>query len=233
MQETRVAHLEALGLSIPLQEGWYYHDEGFIQTPLLSSPDRIESVEAMIIDLLIRHLTRKYTALHMENAAKRAESDVYTNPYVYQMMRDPRLVLGKCLDFPPTDFGSGLESHVHVFYLDLKDEKLNLANRVHEETHAVTKLPSGLELLERYFLDRYNLRLDLSEIKDSEVLAELGAVATLSGKGYRPRDVLQQYGQKKSSLKYDFLKAIKLYEKAKGTSSPAKVWFMGILGKSA
>ncbi|MCK5450065.1 hypothetical protein KAI32_04310 [Candidatus Pacearchaeota archaeon] len=130
----------------------------------------------------------------------------------YNKNRD-KTVIGK-------KFQSGL--NIHIFYLDQgltrRNVRLrgyeeiharrNIRLRGHEETHALEGM-EGLDYLTDALRQNQNVKINLKEVDEEEIRAELGALYALNLRGLAPGDL--------SSLVYDkdFTKARELYKQSK------------------
>ena len=92
--------------------------------------------------------------------------------------------------YGPRDYGTGPETHLHIFYLDKGREDVNLFLRGHEEGHALSKIPGGLSLMEER---KEGPSLSFSTIRNQELLADCVAVHALHTQGFAVDDVVAHY----------------------------------------
>lgn len=83
-------------------------------------------------------------------------------------------------------FYAGLGLDVHIFYVKRPTIPLDIQNRAHEETHAVDYI-GGLDVLSAAILENQRVRINLKEVDDEDVRAQLGSLYALYSRGISPR----------------------------------------------
>jgi hypothetical protein len=113
-----------------------------------------------------------------------------------------------------TGFYAGLGLDVHIFYLQKPTLPLDIQNRAHEETHAADYI-GGLDFVSDKMLEQ-QVRINLKEIDDEEVRAQLGSLYALHKRGFFTR----QLGKYRADVR--LAKAIKIW---KQSEFPKRKWF--------
>ena len=73
-------------------------------------------------------------------------------------------------------------AHHHIFYLDTSFEIVNISTRAHEETEFLRER-GRLSYLADKILAEQNVRINFKEIKNPEVIAEIGSIYALLSRG--------------------------------------------------
>lgn len=108
----------------------------------------------------------------------------------------------------------GLNSH--IFYTKRPTRASDIQNRSHEETHALEFIGQLDALADRLF-EEQGVKINLKEIDDEEVRAQLGSLYALNARGLSPWRLWLVYEND------TFTTAKKLYKQAK---QPKKSFFM-------
>jgi hypothetical protein len=105
----------------------------------------------------------------------------------------------------------------HIFYMDQGSIVKNLRVRAHEETHSVDFI-GQLDFLTDRLLEEQNVKINLKEIDNIEVRAELGSLYALYSRGFGPWSLVLD-----SLFKTDFIVARKIYTQSR---QPQKSFFL-------
>ncbi|MCK5449400.1 hypothetical protein KAI32_00885 [Candidatus Pacearchaeota archaeon] len=105
--------------------------------------------------------------------------------------------------------------NLHIFYLERSTKKSDIQNRSHEETHVLDYLGQLDALTDRLF-EEQGVKINLKEVDDKEVIAQLGSLYALNARGLMP---WLERGYKNNT----FLKAERIYKQSK---QPEKRFFI-------
>ena len=113
-----------------------------------------------------------------------------------------------------TGFYAGRGLDIHILYSRKPTKPLDIQNRAHEETHAIDYI-KGLDFLSDKMLEQ-NVRINLKEVDDEEVRAQLGSLYALHKHGFSVR----QLGAYRRDVRLQ--KAIKIWRQSE---FPKRRWF--------
>jgi hypothetical protein len=216
---SNVATFEISGISVPLPEGWYFHDEGASKLDLLVSlSEGAQTIAGRSLEVVTKHLTRynvEVEGMDPEDAEQQAKQDaLWKMGYGIRLKIDAfsdASVCGECLRYGPIDFGKGEETHVHLLYLDEGRQDVNLKIRAHEEQHAMRHIPGAIEALERKIEEDRGRPLHFDRIKDTELAADCNAVHALATRGFDLSEVYRYDAKRDSNVARRFKRATHIY----------------------
>ena len=211
---SEVAVFNASGITVPLPKGMFFYDEG--PSTLLSDSDTPTSIEERSLEIVIKHNTRYLVnakGMNPEDARMEAQYQAVMRhwlEFLDNVVRD-----GRTLAFT-RDFGNGKETHIHILYLDRRIPAVNLFTRAHEEYHALTHIPGGVEILEKKIAADRGTSLRFSKIQDEELAADCNGVHTVVQNKMRLANVVkyQQEGGDRNMINR-LQRALHIYERGK------------------
>ncbi len=223
----RTAFFEVTGLSVPLPQGWHFHDEGASRPNIFADRDAPQSIEARNIEIFLDHTIRYLTQVERmspEDAYEVAKS--MAEPFIVAEIQSRKTQYGSCLPFLNVNYGDGPESHIHILYIDRGRPDFNVALRAHEEFHALKLIPSAVQSLEQHILDSQGASIDFGRISNQEVAAWCNAVFALHAHGMDVHEVHSTFGS--PGFRRDFGKAMKIYQRGLNGHRPG---LLGALGR--
>ncbi len=215
-----VARFEVSGITVPLPERWYFHDEGASSLdclfPLSEGP---RSITGRAFEIVVGHLTRYLTNVEgMEIGKARNEARkhaLYENGFhtlLVNVASGLSYISGASLLHGPNNYGNGDETHIHILYLDVGREDFNLRIRAHEEQHVISYIPGGLQILERKIEEECGEKVYFDKITDREVAADLNAVHALTVRGFDLKEIIKSDSGLDPNLGRKFRRAMHIYE---------------------
>ncbi len=212
------ATFEISQVTVPLPKGWYVHDEGMSKINLFAPPGKAQTIEGRELEVIHQYRLRYYQQVELRvkgEAECRATEDLYASglitAFLFSAMSNS-YVGGRTLKWGPIDFGKGEEVHIHLFYLDLGKDYLNLRTRAHEEQHAIAMIPGGIELLEDRIATERGKPISFARVRDAELAADCNAVHALRVRGFDVEKIYQENVRDDSVVAKRFKRAMHIYD---------------------
>ncbi len=221
VEQQNIASFAISGLEISLPERWYFHDEGAsrldILIPQSEGPQTIEGRSLEIVTRHLRRYNREVLGMSTRTSQEKAKhTALYDFGYAQKLVNAAfgrAAAYGVCLQFGPINFGNGDEIHLHLLYLDLKREDINLKIRAHEEQHVMTHIPGAIKTLEdKIVRERGGVPIHFETIKDNELAADCNAVHALAKRGFDLDEVYNYDLKRDPSVAKRFKRARYIYE---------------------
>jgi len=208
----RTAFFEVTGLSVPLPQGWHFHDEGASKLSIFTNTDKPQTIEARKLEIYLSHQVRYLTQVEgMSPEVARETGTSAAMPFIVAEIQSRKIQYGSCMPFLNVDYGNGPESHIHILYIDRDRLDFNVALRAHEEFHALKLIPHAIQSLEQHILASQGVSIDFGRISNQEVAAWCNAVFALRTHGMDTHEIHSTFGG--PEFRHDFSKAMKIYQR--------------------
>ena len=177
-------------IAVPLPDGMYFHDEGSSIPTLLPVDDVPTTIEGRSLEITARHEKRylvNVKGMNPEEAEIRAHS-IALEKHIEDFFDDV-VRIGRCYTIR-RDFGNGLETHIHILYLDEGSYTKLMFTRGHEEYHAMMQIPRAVEILEQKIIADRGTPIHFAKIKDEELAADCNGVHAVANRGFPIENLL-------------------------------------------
>ena len=182
-----LAKFEITGIEVPLPENWYFHDEGSSKIDEFTFDEKPQSITGRSFEIMVNQLSKSLAyakKIDVSEVKEEAEDIVlFKGRYYSEFMNRVSSVFGTTLSYE-INFGNGKERHIHMLYLDKGRSDVNLQIIAHEEQHAITHIPGGIQILEKKILEDTGKHLYFNRIKDPELAADCNVVYVFNKKCY-------------------------------------------------